>query len=387
MKKTWKALVIVMLMVFSTAVVFAASNKTGTKPYTVLPTGTDGTAGTSGKYVLFGEYPQTIMAEDVTIDKTQSRQSGAFTYYLGSDGEWYYEGEQSCYDYNKFGDGYLGIPFVYSDGSWRDPDAWIYDEDEGWLRETRFFKVEPIKWRVISENYQGKMLLLPEVILMAGMPYNENVRVDEYPNDYETSSIRAYLNGISFSSLTLSYFSNDVDEEEDDTYLDKGFLQTAFNADEQKAIAVTNVDNSLPQAFEPGERIPSILVENREVLELDNTNTQDKIFLLSVNEIAKYTKEEDLENMEPTDFAYAKGAFLFRSWWLRSPSWLFHNYIEDEDEIVYDEIRKVNYGSYKWQYEDEDDGTIESGIYSDVVTGDEGYSDDNCVVPVLCIAK
>jgi hypothetical protein len=412
MKSTSKTLAIIMLMMFSVATVFASGQmettesnnsannsstaaqaaKKGTnstsvgKLYKELPAGTDGTAGTSAKYVLFGEYPQTIMAEDIIIDKTQSRQSGAFTYYLGSDGEWYYEGGQSCYDYNKFGDGYLGTPFVYSDGSWRDPDAWYYDDDEGWLRETRFFKVEPIKWRVLTENYQGKMLLLPEVILTAGMPFNENERIDKYPNDYETSTIRAFLNGLPLTSLTLSYFGNDDVEEEDDTYVDKGFLQTAFSEAEQKSIAITNVDNSLEQAFELGEEIPEILIEKRELYGLDGTDTQDKIFLLSVNEIAKYTTEEQLDNMDPTDFAYAKGAFMFKSTWLRSPSWLFHNYIEDETEIIFDQIRKVNYGSYKWEYEN-DDGTIQSGIYSDVVTGDEDYYDDNCVMPVLCVER
>ena len=89
MKKTWKILALVMMLVFSVTAVYASGNKeepktnssTNTssttkttnnknigKLYTELPAGTDGTAGTSAKYVLFGEYPQTIMANGVTIN-------------------------------------------------------------------------------------------------------------------------------------------------------------------------------------------------------------------------------------------------------------------------------------------------------------------------------
>ena len=106
MKKSWKVLALVMMLVFSVTAVYASGNKeevttnsssntsstkttskntatqtsdkgTAKKLYTELPAGTDGSAGTSAKYVLFGEWPQTIMAEGVTIDKTKTRQQGA----------------------------------------------------------------------------------------------------------------------------------------------------------------------------------------------------------------------------------------------------------------------------------------------------------------------
>lgn len=408
MKKSLKVLALVMMLVFSITAIYAygrpdevtttsssntnsttktTSNKNTGKLYTELPAGTDGSAGTSAKYVLFGEWPQTIMAEGVTIDKTKTRQQGAFTYYKGSDGAWYYEGEENSYDYFKYGDGYLGIECLYSDGSPRmiNDYAGLTDEEleeYGVERITRFFKVEPIKWRVLSENYQGNMLLLPEVILTAGIPYNENYRDDEYDNDYETSSIRAYLNGIPFASLyitVVSYEEDSFDEIEDDTYVGKGFLQTAFNADEQKAIAVTHVDNSLEQCYEPDEEIPEVLIEYRELFELDNTDTDDKVFLLSVKEIAEYMTEEALEYIEATDFALANGAFFFSAWWLRSPAWLSswadYDGVIDYDDMQYDSVRKIVYGNLKTEY----------GTYEDTV---DGYDyDDNCLVPAICIAK
>ena len=349
----------------------AQQSSSAGKLYTVLPAGTDGTAGKNEKYVLFGEYPQTIMAEGVTVDKTKKRQAGAFTYYLGSDGAWYYEGEEHSYDYFEEGDAYLGIECLYSDGSERT----IYDWDEP---TTRFFKVEPIKWRVLTENYQGKMLLLPEVILMDGVPYNEAERADQYPNNYSTSTIRAYLNGTSYSSFVMTGLTNDgpvFTETGYDEYTGNGFLQTAFTAEEQKSIALTNVDNSLEQCFEPGEEIPEILIENREGLSLDNPNCQDKIFLLSVAEVAKYMTEEEIGGIDATDFALSEGAFYYSSWWLRSPCWAYYAYWSDEYELQYDTMRKIVYSSLG----------MEDSFWQDDVSG-YNYN-DNCVVPALCISK
>ena len=47
-----------------------------------LPAGTDGTAGTTGTYVLFGDWPQTIKAQNVEIDTTRTMTRGGFTFYL-----------------------------------------------------------------------------------------------------------------------------------------------------------------------------------------------------------------------------------------------------------------------------------------------------------------
>ena len=396
MKKTWKALALVMMLVFSVTAVYAAGNKEETKTtsnknerttsqtsnkgsvkklYTELPAGTDGTAGTSAKYVLFGEYPQTIMANGVTINKNKTRQAGEFTYYQGSDGAWYYEAEEHSFNYFAYDDAYLGIECLYSDGSERN----IYDWDEP---TTRFFKVEPIKWRVLAEDYQGKMLLIPEVILNAGIAYNENERIDRYANDYEASTIRAYLNGTPYYSMSMTGLTDEgpvFSESANNDYVGIGFLQTAFSDDEQKVIAVTDVDNSLEQHFYHDEDgvvyIPSVITEYRESFGLDGINTKDKVFLLSLSEIIDYMTEDEIENIEATDFALANGAFYFSSWWLRSPLW---GYLDDDD-IIYDSIIKVVYGSYMWG-----DDTY-GGYYSDTVDGSE--YDDNCLVPVICIEK
>ncbi|MBO4858040.1 MAG: SUMF1/EgtB/PvdO family nonheme iron enzyme, partial [Treponema sp.] len=116
-----------------------------TSTVTVLPSGTDGTTGTGAKYILFGDWPQTIKADNVTVDENINEVHGSFTYYGGSDGYWYVKCKENAYESG----------YKYSNGT---PVAQIS------VNSTKYFKVEPIKWRVLTENYKrtGKALLLAE---------------------------------------------------------------------------------------------------------------------------------------------------------------------------------------------------------------------------------
>ena len=220
-------------------------------PYTVLPAGTDGSAGTSGTYVLFGDWPQTIKAASVTVDESKSVKVGAHTYFRGSDGEWY-----------------IKLKSTYSSG-YEGPDGYRYtDGTRVSANKILYFKVEPIKWRVVTNNYNGsgKKLLLAESILTNMSFYDcdkdasklenidgsqiyfkldKNIRHKDdgtyiHHNNYEHSRLRAFLNGI-------SYIKGDDDGNQavDNEFVGAGFLQTAFTSDMQAAIAVTTVDNSL----------------------------------------------------------------------------------------------------------------------------------------------
>ena len=189
----------------------ASSAFVGT-PYTELPAGTDGSVGKSGKYVLFGDWPQTIKAENVTVNESKYVVVGAHTYYKGSDGCWYIkimENKSSGYEGPK--------GFRYSDGT---------RVQTQYKKSYRYFKVEPIKWRILTSNYNGtgKKLLLAEAALTCES-FNdtwgdyamfEGVDGKQYyftldvtlrklkdgsyiqHNNYEHSRIRAFLNGIAY---------------------------------------------------------------------------------------------------------------------------------------------------------------------------------------------
>ena len=142
-----------------------------TGAYTALPAGVDGSAGTSGTYVTYGLYPQTIIDKSVAINWEEEKTIGTFSCYKGSDGEWYSD--------------------VYKDGN------------------VSWFKMEPIKWRVLTKNYNGKKLLLAENILTGcdyydgdtsatRKVYNKGELTLVYANNYNESRIKAYLCGCGY---------------------------------------------------------------------------------------------------------------------------------------------------------------------------------------------
>ncbi len=250
--------------------------------YTVLDSGTTGTMGTSGTYVLFGYWPQTIKADSVTVDETNSKLAGAYTYYKGSDGAWYAKIKENAYE----------TGYKYSNGT---------DVAQDSANSYKYFKVEPIKWRVLTDNYSGKRLLLAENILV-------NHRYAASSNNYANSEIRAYLN---------------------DT-----FWNTAFTDSEKSMIDETDVDNSAASTTDAGGNLT-------QATSYACGTTKDKIFLLSEKEatttgygFASYSSygTGNSRIRMTTDFAKASGAYQSTTagyggwWWLRSPIYSYSDY-------------------------------------------------------------
>lgn len=273
----------------------------------------------SSKYIYFGVFPKTVATENITVDENVFVTMGANTYYKGKNDENYYVKvkENACGS---------GTEYKYSDGTQaKRSDAESY----------RYFKVEPIKWKVITDSYSGKCLLLAEEILRASVPYHDTSSMmisgeAVYENNYKYSSIRAYLNGLDY--YDRKYPSNTVKKTD---YTDKGFLQTAFTAEAQNLIAVTTVDNSAASTTDSGNKLD-------EVTEYACADTKDKIFLLSMKEATSYgfpaynkSGAGSARIRKPTDYAMANYAYQDSTdgyggyWWLRSPndsgsSWAYY---------------------------------------------------------------
>ena len=290
----------------------------------ILPSGTSGTGGTSAKYIYFGDFPKTVKASNVIIDETETKEQGGSTYYLGSDGSWY----EKCRE-NPCESGYT------------------YSDSTAIGSSQKYFKVEPIKWRVLTEDFNGsgKWLILAEDILTSNIPLYDNLSdrtIDGkkvYSNNYEHSKIRAYLNGISY--IKVSTTNND--------YVDKGFLQKAFNTELQSKIVTTLVKNDLDSANDIGGHCS--ISENYIC-----NNTSDKIFLLSIKEastpdygFAGYLDNDEARRKVPTDYALANYYSLnasYKWWMLRSP--LDTNYRSryvNRNYILNDGARNVNTAS------------------------------------------
>ena len=221
-----------------------------------------------GDYIYFGEYPQSLKAENVTVSALAVKNG----YYLGSDGSYYAKVFASPYDLNGY---------KFSTG-----EAVRQNQEY-------YFKVEPIRWRIISEEDGSAIVLCDSIINHRAFNV---VDLNQENNSYAESTIRAWL----------------VDE----------FYNTAFDELQKELIMTVEVDNS---------------VESTGFSQNPNAgeNTNDKVFLLSYKEITNseygfggmYAKDEN-RIMKPSDFAIAIGIYMSTSektygdsfWWTRSPN-------------------------------------------------------------------
>ena len=307
--------------------------------------------------ITLGSWPQTIKAASVTIT-SETKVAGAFTYFKGSDGEWYVRCQENAYESG----------YKYSNGTEAAQGKTSY----------QYFKVEPIKWRVITDNYNGKKLLVADKILTNCAFFDDwaSGRTDGdkeiYANNYKESRVRAFLNGLSYE--TGADYNNQISNE----FLNKGFLQTAFTAEERIKIAYTKVDNSLSSTNPDDLKYKFDFDLSRFICE----DTTDQIFLLSEQEVTKKeygfdpnpdaslidgVSKKSSRVRQTTDFAKANGAFQNTEkgfggcWWLRSPA------------VTYSGILTVDFVSQNVS----NTGAANSAFWT--------YDSASGVVPALCI--
>ncbi len=268
--------------------------------YTPLPAGTDGTAGKNATYAKFGLWPQTIMKSGVTIPSgAETKNVGMFKCYKGSDGEWYVKLENVV---DRTGEGKK-----WSDGT-------------PMTGGKKYFKMEPIKWRVLSTT-SGVKFLLSEVALDVNVCFYDGDESqtrtiggkDVYPFNYEHSRLRAFLNGISYNK----------DGSDNNEFNGKGFLYSAFTGEERDKILTTTVDNSWQSAVLSSSDTSSAVVDSQK--ERVAGNTSDKIFALSSKEFYDYVGTASSAVTSriryATDYAYGRGCAWFNgvAYSLRSP--------------------------------------------------------------------
>jgi len=179
-----------------------------------------------------------------------------------------------------------------------------YNDNEYKLLGKNYYLVEPIKWIVIY-NYDGTYKLLSEKILDCREIYAytaeriiNNNKI--YANNYEYSSIRAWLNGYNGTEYNVGDYTN------------IGFYNIAFTEDEKIIINNSNVNNSITST---GDTNNSYICNN----------TVDKIYLLSYEEAIKIGK--DVRIGMPSDYADSLGVDSWADgsvyWWIRTPGTRF----------------------------------------------------------------
>lgn len=215
--------------------------------------------------VTFGSWPQALIEDGVQITE-ETKDAGYFTsYYKGDDGEWYAE----------------------LNGS--------------------YFKVMPIRWRILTKDYNGNKLLLAENslinILFYDVPSKSVRKIGEeelLPSNYEYSKIRAFLTGIPYDNEGTSSSIFDG----------CGFFQTAFSPKEQEAIVETSIDD--------GSDSGVVLKDMCFLLSRTEATASEYGFNTTAN-------TPDVNRIRhPTDYAVASGTLADSDpekgavWWLRS---------------------------------------------------------------------
>ena len=275
-------------------------------PMTVFAEKTETKTYKTGDIIEFGTYPQS--------EVTDGELKAKLTELAGSTDGWtsygYYsrneeteqpeQGEFMKYvDVECDGEKYRGVyftayrPYKTTDAATEDNSNQKYNGYE--VNTQYWFKYEPIYWQVLSyEKETGNAVVLSKNIIDSQQyynNYNDERTIDGktvYPNNYEHSDIRAWLNGT--------------------------FYNNAFSGKEKDAIIATPLDNS---------------ASDEEYSQYDSNSTTDKVWLLSYDEAhnseygfnAEYWSYSYTRMALCTTYALSQGATGsngYSYWWLRS---------------------------------------------------------------------
>ena len=149
-------------------------------------------------------------------------------------------------------------------------------------------KKDPVEWVVLAVE-DGKALLISDKGLDCRMYHGDNTTMT-----WENCDLRKWLNG--------------------------EFLEGTFTAEEQAKIVVTATPN-------PDSTVHGAAGGN---------DTEDKIFLLNVDEADRYFANDEARMLDATPYTVARGAFINERtgkvwWWLRSPGY----YVSDAAGVNY----------------------------------------------------
>ena len=237
----------------------------------------EGNPDPNGSYLLFGWYPQTVKAADVTVGSSPESNG----YYLGSDGAYYMKATAKVD--SDLESGYAN----FSD------DTAIKSNTD------YYFKMEPLKWRILTENYNdtGNALIVCDTIVDM-VNYRTNYRMSGgyyYATD-EDGTIITDPTATVGQGVDSQYrvYANNYEYSEIREYLNDTFYNTAFNAEEKSLIVTTTVDNSIDSIF---GSYTSESGYTEDTFNYQCRDTQDNVFLLSLSDVnnSKYGYKDSYE--------------------------------------------------------------------------------------------
>ncbi len=285
-----------------------------------VPTFAGATDYSVGDIIQFGSYPQSEVKDESTINALNQLAPTwdnwiDYGYYSG-DGN---IGSMKQGNWMKYTDilyndvKYRGVKFTqyrphhtYSTSSAENS----YQDDNGYSTDVIYwFKFEPLNWKILDPN-TGFVMCETIIDCQAysntifiknglGSVYSHfnDIGHMNYANDYETSSIRNWLN--------------------------KDFYSNAFNTNEHSLIKKTTINNNSYHT----------LIGNSGYEKLDSNQTTDKIYLISYDEAMNNSfgfaglGHTETRTSKSSDYAKSQGIKVFTSiaengnsrWHLRTP--------------------------------------------------------------------
>lgn len=237
----------------------------------------EGNPDPEGKYLLFGWYPQTVKSADVEIESYDDSTG----YYLDSDGAYYMRATAAVTS---------------------DPSGGIFDDFKDGTAITAgteyYFKMEKLKWRILTENYEGSgnALIVCDTIVDMVIYQSNYVHQDGYY--YATDEDGTILTDPTATvgqgvNSNHQVYANNYEHSEIREYLNNTFYNTAFNAEEKSYIVTTTVDNSFESIF-GGYAAESGYTED--TFNYECRDTQDNVFLLSLSDVNNTTYENGFKD-------------------------------------------------------------------------------------------
>ncbi len=246
--------------------------------------------------VKLGSYPQGEVKDEALLEELNSLRLEwiSYGYYSGNNNL----GSMTQSDYMKYadvtynGEKYRAVTFsscrpyiTFATPNGRNS----YQTGNGYFTgRVYWFKYEPLKWIVVDSD---KGLVLCETIIDS-QAYNNTI-YENMSEFYKDSDYTVFCN---------NYANSDIRE-----WLNNDFYNTAFTASDKEYIALANLTTTAPDGYS----------------KYDSEPTEDKVFLLSGNEVLKYTYFPEKESLraKATDYATCQGLDRYdgrAAWYLRS---------------------------------------------------------------------
>lgn len=224
----------------------------------------EGNPDPNGDYLYFGWYPQTVKTADVTVGSTPESNG----YYLGSDGAYYMRATATVTsDSENYAD--------FKDGT---------SITEG---TEYYFKMEKLKWRILTENYEGSgnaLIVCDTIVDMVNYQSNYVSQNGYYYATDEDGTILTDPTATVGQGIDSQYrvYSNNYEYSEIREYLNNAFYNTAFNDEEKSYIVTTTVDNSFESIYGSYSANSGY---TEDTFNYECRDTEDNVFLLSLSDV------------------------------------------------------------------------------------------------------